>query len=286
MILVTGATGNVGGEVVKALAATGEKVRGLTRSAAAVLHDGVEPVVGDLDRPQSLAPALDGVRAVFLLAGYRDMPGVLAETRRAGVDRVTLLTSGAAAGGDLANAVERDQIRSELAVQESGVAWTILRPSGFHSNALRWLPQLAAGDTVRAPFADVPIASIDPYDIATVATKTLTAGGHEGRIYRLTGPTPLRPADQIRVLARVLGRPLRLAPQSDAAARAELHRAMPSEYVDAMFEFFVDGTYDDSKVLPTVEEVTGSPPRSFEQWANTHADAFRLDQRPAADPYA
>ncbi len=284
MILVTGATGNVGGELVKVLAEAGQPVRGLTRSRQPVLPDGVEPVVGDLDRPESLASALDGVRAVFLLAGYRDMPGVLAEIRRAGVERVTLMTSGAAAGGDLTNAVERDQIRSETTVRESGVAWTILRPSGFHSNALRWLPQLTAGDVVRAPFADVPIASIDPYDIAAVAAKTLTASGHEGRTYRLTGPESLLPAEQIRILASVLERPLRLEPQSDDEARADLNRIMASEYVDALFEFFVDGTYDDSKVLPTVEELTGNRPRSFDQWAITHADAFPPRARSDGDP--
>jgi uncharacterized protein YbjT (DUF2867 family) len=276
VILVTGATGNVGGELVRALLGTGQQVRGLTRDPRrAALADGADAVAGDLNRPESLSTALDGVRGVFLLSGFQDMAGVLVEIRRAGVERVVLLTSGAAAGGDLSNAVERDQIRSEAAVRESGLEWTILRPSGFHSNVLRWRPHLWAGDVVRAPFGEVPIASIDPYDIAAVAARALTAEGHQGRTYRLTGPQSLLPAEQVRVLAAVLGRRLRFEAQSDSEARAELRGIMASEYVDALFRFFVDGTYDDSKVLPTVQQLTGAPPRTFEQWATTHAQAFR-----------
>jgi uncharacterized protein YbjT (DUF2867 family) len=274
MILVTGATGNVGGELARALVDAGENVRGLTRDARRTAPLGVELVTGDLDRPQTLSAPLHGVRGVFLLAGYRDLPGALAAARRAGVERVVLMTSGAAAGGDMSNAVERDQLVSEAAVRESGIAWTILRPSGFHSNALRWLPQLQAGDTVRAPFADVPIASIDPFDIAAVAAQALTRAGHEGRVHRLTGPQSLIPAEQVGVLGAVLSRRLRFEPQSDADARADLSRLMPGEYVDALFDFFVHGAYDDSQVLPAVEELTGRRPRTFEQWAARHADAF------------
>lgn len=128
MILVTGATGNVGGELVRSLASSGEEVRALSRGVArAVLPQGVNGVVGDLDRPETLRGALDGVRAAFLLPGYRDMPRVLAEIRR-------------------------------------------------------------AGDLVRAPFAGVRVAAIDPFDIAAVAAEGLCSAGHEGRTYTLLGP--------------------------------------------------------------------------------------------------
>lgn len=276
MILVTGATGNVGGELVSALANSGEEVRALTRGTGKYEPSaGAEVAVGDLDRPETLSAALDGVRGVFLLSGYRDMTGMVETIQKAGVEHVVLLTSGAAAGGDMDNAVERDQILSETALRESGIPWTILRPSGFMSNALRWLPQLRTGDVVRAPFPDVPIAAIDTFDIAAVAAQALTTTGHEGRVYRLTGPEALLPAEQVRVLAAVLGRDLRLEALSDAEARTELGRIMPPGYVDAMFSFFVDGTYDDSKVLPTVRQLTGRELRTFEQWAEAHADAFR-----------
>jgi uncharacterized protein YbjT (DUF2867 family) len=277
VILVTGATGNVGGELVRALAATGEAPRALVReNAAAGLPAGVESVTGDLNRPETLSAALTGARGLFLLPGYRDMPGVLAEADRAGVEHVVLLSSGAAADGDTSNAVSRYMIESEDAVRESGVPWTILRASGFMSNALRdWLPQLQAGDVVRAPFADVRVAVMDPLDIAAAATEALADSAHQGQVYRLTGPESLLPSEQVATLAAVLGRNLRFEAQTDAEARAEMSANMPAEYVDAFFNYFADGAYDDSAVLPTVQELTGRAPRTFEQWAIAHADAFR-----------
>jgi uncharacterized protein YbjT (DUF2867 family) len=143
------------------------------------------------------------------------------------------------------------------------------------SNALGWAPQLRAGDVVRAPWSSVRIAAIDPYDIAVVAAEVLSAEGHAGQSYRLTGPVPLLPADQVRVLATVLGRALRFEGQSDAEAREVMSRTMPAAYVDAFFHFFTDGTYDDAQVHPTVQELTARPPRTFEQWVLAHAGAFR-----------
>jgi uncharacterized protein YbjT (DUF2867 family) len=160
-------------------------------------------------------------------------------------------------------------------VRASGLAWTFLQPDSFMSNTLAWAEQLQAGDVVRAPFANVRVATIDPLDIAAVAAVALTADGHAGRSYRLSGPESLLPADRVAILAGVLGRDLRFAPQPDDDARAEMSASMPAEYVDAFFRFFVDGTLDESEVLPTVEDVTGRPPRTFARWAEAHADAFR-----------
>jgi uncharacterized protein YbjT (DUF2867 family) len=277
MILVTGARGNIGRELVGALAGAGEEVRALVRRGAdrAGLPAGVEGAVGDLNRPETLSAALAGVRGVHLLSGYQDMPGLLAEIRRAGVERVVLQSSSAVPGGDMGNAVARYHILSEAAVRESGVAWTFLQPNSFMSNTLQWASQLESGDVVRAPFPDVRVATIDPFDVAAVSAQALTSEGHEGRSYRLSGPDSLLPADRLAVLAEVLGRDLRFEGQSDAEARAEMSGAMPAEYVDAFLSFFADGRLDESQVLPTVEEVTGRPPRSFEQWARIHADAFR-----------
>ncbi|MFF7366536.1 SDR family oxidoreductase [Streptomyces tricolor] len=152
MILVTGATGSVGGEVVEALARAGEPGRALVRrpvEPSAWQADKVEQAVGDLNEPRSLTPALDDVRGVFLLPGYRDMPGLLDRMRRAGVERVVLLSSLATVATDTRNVLSEYMIGSETAVRESGLAWTFLRPNAFMSNALRWLPQLRAGDVVR-----------------------------------------------------------------------------------------------------------------------------------------
>jgi uncharacterized protein YbjT (DUF2867 family) len=272
--LVTGSTGNVGSQVVRALAEAGENVRALVRSPdrAAELPAGAEAVVGDLNRPETLP--LDGVAGAFLLSGYKDMPAALASMRRAGVQRVALLSSSAVPLGDMTNAVARYHIESEAALKESGLGWTMLQPNGFMTNALQWVPQLQAGDVVRAPFAGVRTAQIDPADIAAVAATALTTGDHDGRSYRLSGPESLLPADRVAILGRVLGRQLRFEAQSDEEARAEMSAAMPAEYVDAFFSFFVDGTLDESEVLPAVESVLGRPPRRFEEWARANADRF------------
>lgn len=276
MILVTGATGNVGGELVRALAGAGHQVRALTRDdASKEFPQGVEQVTGDLNKPEGMRPALAGTSAVFLYPGYQDMTGTLAEARQAGVRRVVMLSGSSAASGDMTNAVSRYMIESETAVRQSGLAWTMVRSFGFMSNTLQWVPQLRAGDLVRAPFAGVPVAMIDPYDIAAVAAAALTSDGHEGRVYTVSGPEPLRPADRARILGEVLGRDLRFEAQSDDEARAEMSASMPTAYVDAFFDFYVTGTLDESRPQPDVADVTGRPPRTFRQWAQAHTAAFR-----------
>lgn len=275
MILVTGASGNVGAEVVAALVDRGEPVRALLRDpAAATLPDAVEAVAGDLDHPGTVEPALDGVDGVFLLGGFPTLPDLLERMVRAGVEQVALLTSRCVVGGKPDNAITRMWLDAEAAVQAGGVAWTFLRPSGFHSNALRWLPQLQAGDIVRTPWPDVGIASIDPADIAAVAATVLVERGHRGEALALSGPEPLTPGDQVATLAQVLGRPLRYEPLSDREARAAMAADTPPAFVDALFRFFSDGEYDDSVVVDTVATVTGRPPATFARWATAHAHRF------------
>jgi uncharacterized protein YbjT (DUF2867 family) len=276
VILVTGATGNAGGGVINGLLEAGAEARGLVKPGSeSKLPDGVEPAAGDLNDPESLREPLEGVSAVFLLSGYEHIDRSLAQMRETGVERIVLLSSSAAPTGDLENAVARYHILSERAVSESGLPWTFLRPNSFMSNAYRWLPQLEEGNLIRGPFGDVAISTIDPDDLGAVAARALTTGEHEGQTYRLSGPEALRPAEQVAILAKFTGRDLRFEAQTDAEARAEMEGQMPKEYVDAFFNFFVDGAVDETTFHPTVEQVTGREPRSFEQWAEAHADAFR-----------
>ena len=270
-VLVAGATGNVGGEVVRALAGAGE-VRALSRRGAPL--PGAVPVTGDLGDRAAVAPVWRGVDAVFLPAGYPDAPGLLADMRAAGVRRVVLLSTGAVVGGDLDNAVTRFNVVSEAAVRDSGLAWTVLRPSGFMSNAVQWAPALRAGDVVREPFADVPVAVVDPADIGAVAARALTDPELAGRSLRLTGPAALLPAERLAVLADLLDRDLRLDPEPDDEARRRMTEAMPPPFVDAFFRFFRGGEYDDSRVTTTVPDLLGRPARTFRQWAEVHLGAF------------
>jgi uncharacterized protein YbjT (DUF2867 family) len=274
MILVTGATGNIGRELVLALHERAQPVRALAHGERPAALRDVPVVEGDLDDPPSLRSALDGVQAVFLLPGYRDMSGLLATIRLAGVERVVQLSGVSAGSGDHGNAISAYMIRSEEAVRESGLPWTILRPVAFMSNALRWLPKLAAGDVLRLPFASIRTAAVHPADVAAVAAECLLGGGHEGAVYFPTGPESLTPADQVAVLARVLGRNLRFEAQPDDEARTEMLARTPVEYVDAFFDFYVAGSLDESEVRSTVHDITGRAPRTFEQWATKHRADF------------
>jgi uncharacterized protein YbjT (DUF2867 family) len=278
VILVTGATGNAGGGVLNGLLELGAEARGLVRpESTADLPDRVERAEGDLNDPDSLRGPLEGASAVFLLSGYEGLERSLELMRECGVERVVLLSSSSVPSGRLDNAVAKYHILSERAVRESGLPWTFLQPNSFMSNAYRWLPQLEHGNVIRAPFADVAISTIHPDDLGAVAARALTTSDHEGQTYRLSGPEALRPAEQVAILAKYSGRDLRFEGQSDEEARAEMEQEMPKAYVDAFFQFFNEGLIDETTVHPTVEQVTGREPRSFEQWAEQHADAFRRD---------
>ena len=274
-LLVMGATGNVGGELVRQLLKAGADVRAAVRDREhAGLPAGVELVVADFDRPATVAAAARGARRAFVLGGRRDMPGLFAALAAAGVEHVVLLSSRSVIGGVPGNAITDMWTTSEDALRSSGLSWTILRPSGFMSNALRWLPELRRGDTVRAVFADVAIAAIDPDDLAAVAAAALIGRVPASRALELSGPVALLPADQLAILGRVLGRELRLEPLAGEDARAELARLFPPAFVHAQLRFFADGEFDDARVVSTVPELLGRPARTFEQWAAAHAAAF------------
>lgn len=275
-ILVTGAAGHVGAELVRILLADGRTVRALSRrSAPSGVPAGAEIVTGDLADRGSLADAISGVDAAFFLAGYPDMPGILADLKAAGASRVVLLSSGAVVDGDPGNYVVHYNAESEEAVRDSGLDWTILRPSGFMSNTLQWIEPLSSGDVIIEPFADVPITVVDPADIAAVAALALTSDGQHGESYRLTGPEPLLPADRARILGRALGRDLELRAEPDTEARRRMTQEMPGPIVDAFFQFFRRGGYDDSRVDPTLPSLLGRPAHDFEHWVRQHTDDFR-----------
>jgi uncharacterized protein YbjT (DUF2867 family) len=186
-----------------------------------------------------------------------------------------LLSGSSTPTGDLTNAIAAYQIRSEQALRESGLGWTFLRPNAFMSNTLQWAPAIRAGEPVVAPFADVPIAANDPADVAAVAAVSLVSGEYDGVAHRITGPEALLPRERAAILGDVLGREVPFRAQGNDEARAEMSAAMPAEYVDAFFDFYVNGAIDETSVLPTVETVTGRPPRTFREWAEANADAFR-----------
>jgi uncharacterized protein YbjT (DUF2867 family) len=272
-VLVTGGTGQLGRQVVDALLDAGHQVRAIVREPEPGLPAGVDLFHGDLADPNALAQAGTGTDAVFLLAGYTDEREALRRLAAAGTGQVILLSSGCVEGGNLDNSMVRSNAAAEIAVRDSDLSWTVLRPSGFMSNTLQWVDQLKQGDTVREPFPDVAVAMIDPTNIAAVVPAVL-GPGHHGHSYRLTGPEPLRPADRVRLLGDVLGRNLRYRPESDDDAHSRMSETMPPQLVDAFFRFYRDGEYDDSHVTPIAADLLGRPPADFTAWAARHHTDF------------
>ncbi|BBA97262.1 hypothetical protein RVR_2922 [Actinacidiphila reveromycinica] len=274
MILVTGARGNVGGELLRQLSAGGHAVRALTRDAArAGLPAGADVAEGDFGTAGSLAAALAGADSLFLMTSGHET-AVLREAVRAGVRRVVLLSSMAATTRPQ-SLIGRMHREAELAVEASGVEWTFLRPGQFASNTLAWRSQLAAGDVVRTPFADVALPAVHPGDIAAVARTALTRNGHAGQAYPLSGPEPVTPVEQVAAVGEAIGRKLRheeIGPEQAAAAMAA---HMPAPIVAASLEFLGSPTPEETRPVPTVEKVTGTPARTFAQWARDNADGFR-----------
>ncbi len=277
MILVTGATGNIGRALLRELSLGGAaSVRGLTRDAGRVsFPDGIEAVEGDLGRADSLKGALEGVRSLFLLSGMGAEAGVIAAARQAGVEHVVLVSSITvqthpqltAAGANLA--VER-------LLKDSGMAWTILRPTQFASNTLWWAQSIRAEGVVRAPYADVGLPAVHPADIAAVARAALTEPGHRGRTYALTGPARVTVRQQVAAVAAALGREVTLVEISPEEAHRQMASFMGDETANAVLDLMGGDVNDELlTVRDTVAQVTGSAARSFRQWAAENGDAFR-----------
>jgi uncharacterized protein YbjT (DUF2867 family) len=272
-IVVTGATGTVGRGIVNALVEAGQDVRALTRDPQrASFPAGVEVVQGDLTDPASLEGAFDGAEALHLItfAGTGFGPAPLAHGQeivdmavRAGVKRITVLRG-----------IDSESV--EAAVMDSGLAWTVLVPVEFMSNALNWAGQITATGAVREPFADRLSAMVHEADIAAVATVALAEDGHGGQTYMITGPEVLTLADKVAAIGAAIGREVELVELTEEQARAEWAQAgLPPHVIDFLVDVLGNTPELGYTVAPTVQEVTGRPARTFVQWAVEHADAFR-----------
>ncbi|MFI6925178.1 NAD(P)H-binding protein [Nonomuraea spiralis] len=281
MIVVTGATGNVGQWLVKHLAAAGERVTAVSRGLTPVnLPNGVEHVRADLSAPGTLRPVLAGAEALFLHDGGTGGHGltpadILDVARTAGVRRVVLLSSQGVvtrpespSHGGIMHAIEE-------AVRESGLIWTILRPGAFASNAFAWAESVRTERTVAAPFGDTGIPVIDPADIAEVAAVALHKDEHAGRVYELNGPAVVTPRQQAEAIGAALGEPVRFVELTRAQAHARMVEFMPEPVVETTLAVLGAPNLAELRLSPDVERVTGRAPRSFAEWARRNAAAFR-----------
>lgn len=279
MIVVTGATGNVGRPLTQALAEAGEQVTAVSRRTTA-LPDGVRHVAADLAEPATLAPALEGAKALFfLLSGDLHAPGagptgIIDLAVAAGVRRIVLLSSQGVATRPLGPS--RVAVRAvEDALRESGLDWALLRPGGFASNALAWAEPVRTRRTVAAPFGDVGVPVVDPADIGEVAAACLLDDRHTGGVYELTGPEVITPRQQAEVIAAALGSPVGFHELTREEARAAMTRFVPAELADDTLDIIGAPNPAELRISPDVERVLGRAPRSFDDWVARHLAAFR-----------
>ena len=278
-ILVTGATGRVGRQVVSRLLATDARVRALTRNPdAADLPPEAEVVRGDLTVPGSLDECLDGVETVFLVwtAQAGAVPAAVERIARH-ARRIVFLSSPYQTPHPFfqqPNPLAALHAEIERLIKASGLQWTFLRPGMFAVNTLTWwAPQIRAGDVVRWPYADAPTAPIHERDLAEVAALALLEAGHGGAEHVLTGPQSLSQREQVATIGEVIGRPLRFEEMSPEEARREW--PVPAPVVNMLLNAWAAALGQPALVTSTVAEITGRPARTFRDWAIDHAEAFR-----------
>jgi len=281
MILVTGATGNVGSELVAQLAADGVPVRAMTRSPEkARFPEGVEVVAGDFDKPETLPAALAGINRVFVCPpGYGPEGPVqertlVAAAREAGVKHlVKLSTSGVGYGAT--DPLTSGHRAGEQVIQESGRDWTILRPGTFMIYLYGYADTIAKDRTMYVTEGDPVSAMIHPRDIASVAAKVLTTSGHEGQAYTLTGGEPLSPQRQGEIISEALGQEVKVVERTKAQAQAEFDRmGWGGPRLEALLELKRQSAAWDWKVSDAVEKITGKAPLTLHDWVEENIHIF------------
>jgi uncharacterized protein YbjT (DUF2867 family) len=284
VILVTGATGLVGGAVVGQLAAQGVPLRALVRSpekAAALAGPTVETFVGDFARPETLGPALQGVTRALLISHHDvrqvELQGNFVEAaRRAGHVHVVKLSGlGTAPGSPLGSG--RWHAETEAQIRDAGLPWTFLHPPYFMQNLLRSAPAVAAHGVLTAAMQEGRIAMVDARDVAAVAAAALTGSGHTGQTYVITGPEALSHAMVAAILSEAVGRRIVYRDIEPDALREQLVAAgTPPWLVDVRMEFTsVLRRGFAAAVSDTVFRTTGHEPRTFAAFAAEHAARFR-----------
>lgn len=278
MTLVTGATGNIGRQLVPKLLHAGHRVRVLVRDKQKVAHLGnqVEVAVGDLDNPESILTAMQGVeRLFFVTAVTRQVASLLEAAKRAGVRHVLKISTIEA---DRSLGPGRWHREQERMIEESSIPWTFLRPTLMMVNTIQWWGRtIQSQGRVYFPGGTGQVPPVDPHDVAAVACAALSQPQeHQGRTYELTGPELLTVAEMVQTLSKVLERPIRYVPVPLFAATFAMRRmSLSKTLAKALAETLRAWRRNEyAYVTDAVEKVTGRPPRSFEMWCREHCACF------------
>lgn len=284
MILVIGATGTIGREVVKGLKAKGEQVRAMIRDpeqVTAARESDVEYVAGDLEKPETVTAALQGVEKAFLLSPENPtMPELhanfAAAAKDAGVHHLVRLSI-LPANPDAPLPLAKWHGEADRAVMDSGVPYTILRPAYFMQNSFGGAATVASNGTLYSAMGEGKIGHIDTRDIADVAVAVLTSEGHEGQSYILTGPEALSMAEVAARLSTALGKTIEYVdlPPDEAKARL-IATGMPDSNAEVWVKLAgMISMGIAAMVTPAVKDVLGREPRSIDQFAKDFSTALK-----------
>lgn len=283
MILVTGATGSNGTEIVKRLAAKNVKVRAMVRNrerASVITEPNVEVVEGDFERPETLLNALAGVTRAFLLTNSETRAeaqqiAFIDAARQSGVKHIVKLSQFAADANSPVRFL-RYHAAVEAALQASGITYTFLRPNLFMQGLLNFRSTIATQNAFYAAISDAPVSMVDVRDIAEVAVAALTETGHEGKIYDLTGPQALTHAQMAEQLSTVLGRRITFVDISPEMMRDTLLSVgFPVWQADGLIEDYAHyRRHEAAAVTSGVKDAIGKEPRSFETFVHDYVTQF------------
>ncbi|MFB9904620.1 NAD(P)H-binding protein [Allokutzneria oryzae] len=276
-ILVTGATGNVGRNVVEMLLAEGAPVRATSRvPETSGLPAEADVRAADLTRPETLADALSGVDKVYLFPEPETVGAFVELAQGAGVRHVVLLSSlSAKEPGAESDAIGRRHVLVERALEASTMDWTFVRPGAFAANTLQWAKSIREEGVVRAPYANANIAPVHEKDIAAVAVRALLDDGHAKKAYELTGPESLTQLRQVELIAEAVGRPVRFDELTPEQTREQMSRWVPQGVVDSLLGYLAEAEQRTAEIFDITEKITGRRARTFADWAADHVDDFR-----------
>jgi uncharacterized protein YbjT (DUF2867 family) len=280
MILITGATGNIGRELISILLEHGQSIRALVRDERKVAHldPCVERALGDLDKPETLVPAVQGVERIFLVTfETRQDLNVIEAAKKVGVKHIVKLSTLEATKHKIQ--VGKWHYEREELIRASGLDWTFLRPGMFMSNSIEWWAESIKGqNSVFFPGGKKgKVAPVHPRDVAWVAAVALTEQGHSKQAYALTGSELFTIGEMVQVISKVLGKPIQYVDIPPIAAKLfMLKTGMDKTLVNALMEMLRSLRRNEGAVvMDTVQRVTGHPPRTFEAWCREHIKAFQ-----------
>ncbi|MFF5701545.1 NAD(P)H-binding protein [Streptomyces sp. NPDC012794] len=275
-ILTTGARGKVGRAVLERLHSAGLTVRAASACPAELtVPAGVGTYKLALDRPETFAAALDGVRQVFLYPEPAGIQELVAAAEAAGVEHVVLLSSSSVLGPDAENdPLAGHSLTVERALAASTLTCTFLRPDAFASNSFGWAYSIGRSLPVELAYPDAHIAPIHPEDIADIAVEALTGDSLTGRRLTLTGGESLTFRGQLAILADAIGREITVAHITRAEAERRMAAHMPAPMVSSLLDLWEAANRGPAPIADTTATLLGRPARTFGQWARENAAAF------------